>query len=53
MLAEYLELDDFDGMLQEANNLVTSPLSKIAFHVFWEVTWDLVKNYCYNGSTNR
>ncbi|EUB63727.1 Cytoplasmic FMR1-interacting protein [Echinococcus granulosus] len=53
MLAEHLELDDFDGMLQEANNLVTSPLSKIAFHVFWEVTWDLVKNYCYNGSTNR
>ncbi|KAL5113064.1 hypothetical protein TcWFU_010192 [Taenia crassiceps] len=53
MLAEYLELDDFDGMLQEANNLVTSPLSKVAFHVFWEVTWDLVKNYCYNGSTNR
>ncbi|VDD81090.1 unnamed protein product [Mesocestoides corti] len=53
MLSEHLDLDDFDDMLQEANNLVTSPLSKIAFHVFWEVTWDLVKNYCYNGSTNR
>ncbi|KAM7539533.1 hypothetical protein Aperf_G00000032396 [Anoplocephala perfoliata] len=53
MLAEHLELDDFDDMLQEANNLVTSPLSQIALHIFWEVTWDLVKNYCYNGATNR
>ncbi|VDN14744.1 unnamed protein product [Dibothriocephalus latus] len=51
MLSEYLILDDFDDMLQEANNLVNSPLSKIALHVFWEVTCDLVKNYCYNDST--
>ncbi|KAL7063158.1 hypothetical protein AAHC03_0794 [Spirometra sp. Aus1] len=53
MLSEHLVLDDFDDMLQEANNLVNSPLSKIALHVFWEVTCDLVKNYCYNDSTKR
>ncbi|KAA3681564.1 cytoplasmic FMR1 interacting protein [Paragonimus westermani] len=53
MLSDHLELDDFDALLREANHLVTSPLGKIAVHVFWELTYDVVKNYCYNDATNR
>uniref|UniRef100_A0A094ZMQ0 Cytoplasmic FMR1-interacting protein 2 n=1 Tax=Schistosoma haematobium TaxID=6185 RepID=A0A094ZMQ0_SCHHA len=53
MLSEQLELDDFDALLREADNLVTSRLGKITVHVFWELTYDLVKNYCYNDATNR
>lgn len=53
MLSEHLDLDNFDALLREANNLVTSPLGKITVHVFWELTYDLVKNYCYNDATNR
>ncbi|OON15300.1 cytoplasmic Fragile-X interacting family protein [Opisthorchis viverrini] len=53
MLSEHLELDDFDALLREANNFVTSPFGKIAVHVFWELTYDVVKNYCYNDATNR
>ncbi|KAH8872795.1 Cytoplasmic FMR1-interacting protein 2 [Schistosoma japonicum] len=53
MLSEHLELDDFNALLHEADNLVTSRLGKITVHVFWELTYDLVKNYCYNDATNR
>ncbi|KAK4470067.1 hypothetical protein MN116_006532, partial [Schistosoma mekongi] len=53
MLSEHLELDDFSALLHEADNLVTSRLGKITVHVFWELTYDLVKNYCYNNATNR
>ncbi|CAL8098785.1 unnamed protein product [Calicophoron daubneyi] len=53
MLSQHLDLDNFDALFREANNLVTSPLGKIAVHVFWELTYDLVKNYCYNDATNR
>ncbi|CAH8856207.1 unnamed protein product [Trichobilharzia szidati] len=53
MLSEHLDLDDFDALLREADNLVTSRLGKITVHVFWELTYDLVKNYCYNDATNR
>ncbi|VEL17036.1 unnamed protein product [Protopolystoma xenopodis] len=53
MLSEHLELDDFDALFQEANNLVTSSLGLVALHVFWEFVFDLVKNYCYNDATNR
>ncbi|CAI2731058.1 unnamed protein product [Schistosoma spindalis] len=53
MLSEQLELDDFDALLREADNLISSRLGKITVHVFWELTYDLVKNYCYNDATNR
>ena len=53
MLAEHLALDDFDQLMIEADQKVTANVGRIGMHVFWEVIYDLVPNFCYNGATNR
>ena len=53
LLAEYLTLNDFDAMLREANHNVSAPYGRITLHVFWELNYDLLPNYCYNAATNR
>ncbi|KAK7103491.1 cytoplasmic FMR1-interacting protein 1 homolog [Littorina saxatilis] len=53
MLGEHLELMDFNAMLQEANHSVSAPYGRITLHIFWELNYDLLPNYCYNGSTDR
>ena len=53
LLARYLGLDTFDALFQEANQSVISPLGKIAQKIFYEVTYDFLPQYCYNGTTNR
>ncbi|CAI5449350.1 unnamed protein product [Caenorhabditis angaria] len=44
---------DFDDLLQEANHAVNSPHGRITLHVFWELNYDFVPNFVYNGSTHR
>ena len=53
LLAEYLTLNDFDAMFREANHNVSAPYGRITLHVFWEVIYDFMPNYCYNAATNR
>nr|XP_058150780.1 cytoplasmic FMR1-interacting protein 1 isoform X1 [Dasypus novemcinctus] len=53
LLGRYLTLDSFDAMFREANHNVSAPYGRITLHVFWELNYDFLPNYCYNGSTNR
>ncbi|EFO93077.1 CRE-GEX-2 protein [Caenorhabditis remanei] len=43
----------FDDLFQEANHAVNSPHGRITLHVFWELNYDFVPNFVYNGSTHR
>uniref|UniRef100_A0A672QMW5 Cytoplasmic FMR1-interacting protein n=1 Tax=Sinocyclocheilus grahami TaxID=75366 RepID=A0A672QMW5_SINGR len=53
LLGKYLTLDSIDTMFREANHNVSAPYGRITLHVFWELNYDFLPNYCYNGSTNR
>lgn len=53
MLSKYLALDNFDGMVKEANHNVLAPYGRITLHVFVELNYDFLVNYCYNAATNR
>ncbi|KAL3880811.1 hypothetical protein ACJMK2_033018 [Sinanodonta woodiana] len=53
MLLKFLTLNDFDAMLKEANHNVSAPYGRITLHVFWELNYDFLPNYCYNAATNR
>ena len=53
LLSDSLALDDFDAMLREANHNVLAPYGRITLHVFWELNYDFLPNYCYNAATNR
>ncbi|XP_020652447.1 cytoplasmic FMR1-interacting protein 1 isoform X3 [Pogona vitticeps] len=53
LLSKYMTLDSFDAMFREANHNVSAPYGRITLHVFWELNYDFLPNYCYNGSTNR
>ncbi|CAF1661747.1 unnamed protein product, partial [Didymodactylos carnosus] len=53
LLSKYLLLDDFESLLNEVNHSVSAPYGRIALHIFWELTYDFLPHYCYNGSTNR
>ncbi|CAD6194474.1 unnamed protein product [Caenorhabditis auriculariae] len=44
---------DFDDLFQEANHAVSSPHGRILLHIFWELNYDFVPNFVYNGSTHR
>ncbi|XP_061416075.1 cytoplasmic FMR1-interacting protein 2 isoform X2 [Lethenteron reissneri] len=52
-LSKRLTLDNFDAMFREANHNVSAPYGRITLHVFWELNYDFLPNYCYNGSTGR
>lgn len=53
LLSKYLTLDSYDAMFREANHNVSAPYGRITLHVFWELNYDFLPNYCYNGSTYR
>ncbi|KAK7888761.1 hypothetical protein WMY93_024321 [Mugilogobius chulae] len=53
LLCKFLTLDSFNAMFREANHNVSAPYGRITLHVFWELNYDFLPNYCYNGSTNR
>ncbi|VDK48795.1 unnamed protein product [Anisakis simplex] len=54
LLREHLHsISDFLDLFLEANHNVSAPYGRITLHVFWELNYDLIPNYCYNGSTHR
>ena len=53
LLSSYLTLDTFESLVNEVNHSVSSALGRITLHIFWELTYDFLPHYCYNGSTNR
>uniref|UniRef100_UPI00358E9EC8 cytoplasmic FMR1-interacting protein 2-like isoform X1 n=1 Tax=Myxine glutinosa TaxID=7769 RepID=UPI00358E9EC8 len=53
LLSRHLSLDSFDAMFREGNHNVSAPYGRITLHVFWELNYDFLPNYCYNGSTSR
>ncbi|VDN03135.1 unnamed protein product [Thelazia callipaeda] len=46
-------ISDFNELLCEANHSVSAPYGRITLHVFWELNFDIISNFCYNGSTRR
>ncbi|VDM62490.1 unnamed protein product [Angiostrongylus costaricensis] len=44
---------DFNDLFLEANHNVSAPHGRITLHVFWELNYDFVPNFIYNGSTHR
>ena len=40
-------------MFAEANHNVLAPYGRITLHIFWELNYDFLPNYCFNGATNR
>ncbi|KAG0718011.1 Cytoplasmic FMR1-interacting protein 2 [Chionoecetes opilio] len=53
LLSGLLVLDDFDSQLREANHNVLAPYGRTTLHVFWELNYDFLPNYCYNAATGR
>ncbi|XP_039954773.1 cytoplasmic FMR1-interacting protein [Bactrocera neohumeralis] len=53
LLSKHLALDNFDAMVKEANHNVLAPYGRITLHVFVELNYDFLVNYCYNAATNR
>ena len=53
LLSEHLPLNEFDAMFREANHNISAPYGRITLHVFWELNYDFLPNYCYNAATNR
>jgi cytoplasmic FMR1 interacting protein len=53
LLSAFLTLDSFESLLNEVNHSVSSALGRMTLHIFWELTYDFLPHYCYNGSTNR
>ncbi|OQR79720.1 cytoplasmic FMR1-interacting protein-like [Tropilaelaps mercedesae] len=53
LLSKHLQLDSFDAQMREANHNVLAPYGRICLHVFWELNYEFLPNYCYNAATNR
>ncbi len=53
LLSEYMDLDDFDAMLHEANRSVTAPCGRIPLFIFLDLNHDFLLHYCYNSATSR
>ncbi|XP_064636208.1 cytoplasmic FMR1-interacting protein-like isoform X2 [Lineus longissimus] len=53
LLTKHLKLNEFEAMFKEANHNVSAPYGRITLHVFWELNYDFLPNYCYNMATNR
>ncbi|EDO41734.1 predicted protein, partial [Nematostella vectensis] len=53
LLSKHLALVPYETMVREANHSVSAPYGRITLHVFWELNFDFLPNYCYNSSTNR
>ena len=53
LLSKYMTLIPFSAMLKEVNHCVSAPYGRTTLHVFWELNFDFLPNYCYNSATNR
>jgi cytoplasmic FMR1 interacting protein len=53
MLSEHVCLDSWTAMFNEANQSVSSPHGRITLHIFWELHYDFLPNFCYNSTTDR
>ncbi|XP_074599073.1 cytoplasmic FMR1-interacting protein Sra-1 [Brevipalpus obovatus] len=53
LLSKFVELDDFDALLKEANHNVSAPYGSITLHVFSDLCYNFLPTYCYNSSTGR
>ncbi|KPJ05339.1 Cytoplasmic FMR1-interacting protein [Papilio xuthus] len=53
LLSRYLTLDEFEAILRESDHGVLAPYGRITLHVFWELNYDFLPNYCYNAATDR
>lgn len=53
LLSRYLTLDDFEAVLRESDHGVLAPYGRVTLHVFWELNYDFLPNYCYNAATAR
>lgn len=53
LLSKHLALDEYDTMLREANHSVLTAYGRITIHVFYELNYDFLPNYCYNAATAR
>ncbi|KAM3956068.1 cytoplasmic FMR1-interacting protein Sra-1 [Aphomia sociella] len=53
LLSRYLTLDEFEATLRESDHGVLAPYGRITLHVFWELNYDFLPNYCYNAATDR
>lgn len=53
LLSRYLTLDEFDAILRESEHGVLAPYGRVTLHVFWELNYDFLPNYCYNAATDR
>eukprot|EP00794_Sanderia_malayensis_P007099 gene7099-7902_t len=53
LLSKYINLPDFETMFRGANHSVSAPYGRITLHVFWELYYDFLPNYCYNSCTGR
>ena len=40
-------------MFEEANHNVVAPYGRITLQLFWELNYDFLPNYTFNGATNR
>ena len=53
LLSEHITLDPYTAMYQEANQAISSPHGRISLHIFWELHYDFLPNFCYNSTTDR
>ncbi|GMR48351.1 hypothetical protein PMAYCL1PPCAC_18546, partial [Pristionchus mayeri] len=54
LLSEHLHsLSPFEDLFLEANHNVSQPHGRVTLHVFWELNYDFIPNFAYNGSTHR
>lgn len=55
LLSKHLILSNFDELLKEADLNVSSSSTngRIVMHIIYEITADILPNYCFNSSTRR
>ena len=53
MLSEHVIMDPWESMFRESNQSVASPHGRITLHIFWELHYDFLPNFCYNSTTDR
>ena len=53
LLSEYVQLDPWGSMFKEVNQAVNTNHGRITLHIFWELHYDFLPNFCYNSTTDR
>lgn len=53
LLSEHTCLDPFEALFREVNQSVSSPHGRVTLHIFWELHYDFLPNFCYNSTTDR